>query len=62
MRYKGGDTAVRERYDRYIGAIELQYSRYRDMRYKGGDTTVRERYDRYIGGDRITADIDIHEI
>ena len=35
MRYKGGDTAVRERYDRYIGAIELQYSRYRDMRYKG---------------------------
>ena len=32
------------------------------MRYKGGDTAVRERYDRYIGGDRITADIDVHEI
>ena len=32
------------------------------MRYKGGETADRKRYDRYIGCDRITADIDIHEI
>ena len=48
MRYKGGETTDRERYDRYLGAIEFSA----DIEIcviRWGETADRDSYDRYIG-------------